>query len=150
MTYEVFGMPCLAHRCQTFLKNWCVTCGTFGGEQCVVVGIAIRQSVLFAKIVQMKRFVALNTSKALGMPILAQSFDHFISNRSFACPTLWHKQFVVVMQTVRLAILFLESVWRQLNATFGALEAVRMPLTAHRFQRLFLDGQIACVAFGRK
>ena len=139
-----------------YLSDGSGTCGAFGGEECVVIHIAIRQTILFTIAICTQRFVTLDTRETVGMPGLAQRLKNFllirqiqdtcnafiilinyISDWKFASVTLGKKHLLKVFIAIRLSVLFFEVVWAQRYCALIALETVRVPLTTHRYQWLF-------------
>jgi len=150
LAQEVFGVPCPAHGCQTFFSNRSRTGGTLGREERVIVEITIRQTILLTISVLSQRFATDSTAKAVRMPGMVQGLQHFISDREFTSVTLREKHLLKVFIAIRLSVLLFEVVWTQRYSALIALKAVRVPLTAHRYQWRSFNRKITFRAFWRK
>jgi len=125
---EVLGVVLAEHGRDAPPSDGLVAAGAEGAPLGVVVRLAVRQPLVVEEGAPVERLLAVPTDEALGMPLAVQRGDVVLHDGGAAAAALGREHVVVVLATVRLAVLLVEAVLPERLPALCAEEVVGMPV----------------------
>lgn len=119
---------------------------TLGAEQIDVVFLTVGLPIFHVEEAVSERLLAGRTDEAGGVPCLSQGMHHFPHNFGVALGTEWGKELLITSLTVNVVLLFHKAHICQGTLAVGTVELLRVPRTAHGYQKWAPDDVVAVAA----